>query len=108
MSLSSLFFRRWASASALPSVSVRLRSPQDMTALPDDPLKLPFGTVFSGALLVGWRGCIFADVLPDHMLLYKWNVKSGWDATANIVPFGPISLLPSCNVFHYGQEVFEG
>ena len=54
-------------------------------------MKLPFGTVFS-----------------DHMLLYNWNVKSGWEGKASIVPFGPISLLPSCNVFHYGQEVFEG
>lgn len=40
------------------------------------------------------------------MLLCEWD-ESGWQAP-RIVPYGPIALEPSCTVFHYGMECFEG
>ncbi|HEX3076682.1 MAG TPA: branched-chain amino acid aminotransferase [Lachnospiraceae bacterium] len=54
----------------------------------DNPLK--FGTIFT-----------------DHMFLMNYETGKGWH-DARIVPYGPLSLDPSCMVFHYGQEMFEG
>ncbi len=51
---------------------------------------LPFGTYFS-----------------DHMFLLNYDKGEGWH-DARIVPYGPFSLDPSCMVFHYAQEIFEG
>ena len=50
---------------------------------------LPFGTVFS-----------------DHMLIC--NFKHGKWGTAEVLPYGPISIAPGAKVLHYGQSVFEG
>lgn len=59
-------------------------------AKPTDESKLGFGRSFT-----------------DHMFLMDYTVGQGWH-DARIVPYGPLSLDPSCSVFHYGQEVFEG
>lgn len=49
----------------------------------------------------------FGKSFTDHMFIMDYTVGIGWH-DARIVPYGPISLDPSCSVFHYGQEVFEG
>ncbi len=55
-----------------------------------DANNLPFGKNFS-----------------DHMFLMNYEVGKGW-YDPRIVPYGPFSLQPSCMVFHYAQEIFEG
>ena len=54
----------------------------------DDPLK--FGTIFT-----------------DHMFVCDYIEGQGW-VDPRVVPYQPLSLDPSCMVFHYGQEMFEG
>ncbi len=49
----------------------------------------------------------FGTVFTDHMFLMDYDPEKGWH-DARIVPFGPISLSPAANVFHYAAEVFEG
>ena len=49
----------------------------------------------------------FAKVQTDYMFLMDYTEGQGWH-DARIVPYAPFSLDPSCTVFHYGQEVFEG
>ena len=51
--------------------------------------KLPFGRVFS-----------------DHMLVCYY--KDGNWGEAEILPYGPMSMMPGMQVLHYGQSVFEG
>ena len=51
---------------------------------------LPFGTYFS-----------------DHMFVMNYVAGEGW-INPRIVPYGPFELDPSCMVFHYVQEIFEG
>lgn len=49
----------------------------------------------------------FGKCFTDHMFLMDYTQGKGWH-DPRIVPYGPLSLDPSCSVFHYGQEVFEG
>ncbi|MFE9839164.1 branched-chain amino acid aminotransferase [Streptomyces sp. NPDC005551] len=49
----------------------------------------------------------FGDVFSDHMISIDWGVERGW-YDARITPYAPLVLDPSAQVFHYGQEVFEG
>lgn len=55
---------------------------------PEDPLT--FGTIFT-----------------DHMFIMDYVEGKGW-IDPRIVPYGAIPFEPSCMVFHYGQEMFEG
>jgi len=55
-----------------------------------DMNNLPFGTYFS-----------------DHMFLMNYELGKGW-INPRIVPYAPFTLDPSCMVFHYAQEIFEG
>ncbi|MFC0437658.1 branched-chain amino acid aminotransferase [Kutzneria buriramensis] len=48
---------------------------------------------------------VFGQVFTDHMVTVKWS--SGWH-DARLEPYGPLALEPSAQVFHYGQEIFEG
>ena len=50
---------------------------------------------------------VFGHTFTDHMFLMNYNTEQGWH-DARIVPYGPLTLSPSCMVFHYAQEVFEG
>ncbi|KAL0933713.1 branched-chain amino acid cytosolic [Colletotrichum truncatum] len=43
----------------------------------------------------------------DHMITASWSSAKGWDAP-KLTPYGPIPLLPSANVLHYGTACFEG
>ena len=49
----------------------------------------------------------FGRYFTDHMFLMDYNKEQGWH-DARIVPYAPLSLDPSCMVFHYAQEMFEG
>lgn len=43
----------------------------------------------------------------DHMLTCSWTASHGWHQ-AEIVPYGPLSLMPSASCLHYATECFEG
>ncbi len=49
----------------------------------------------------------FGQFFSDHMFLMNYTDGKGWH-DPRIVPYGPFSLDPSCMVFHYAQEIFEG
>jgi branched-chain amino acid aminotransferase len=53
------------------------------------------------------EGLGFGNHFSDHMFLMEHREGAGW-RDARIVPYGPLSLLPSAMVLHYGQEIFEG
>ncbi len=71
-------------------VEIKIELTQNRKEKPTDESKLGFGRCFT-----------------DHMFIMDYTVGQGWH-DARVVPYGPISLDPSCSVFHYGQEVFEG
>lgn len=43
----------------------------------------------------------------DHMVTCQWTADAGWAAPA-MVPYGPLSIMPSSSVLHYATECFEG
>ena len=49
----------------------------------------------------------FGKIFTDHMFLLNYETGKGWH-NPRIVPYGPLQMDPSCMVFHYAQEVFEG
>ncbi|KAI9187995.1 branched-chain-amino-acid transaminase bat2 [Blastocladiella emersonii ATCC 22665] len=57
--------------------------------------------------LVPLKDLVFGKEFSDHMLVIEWDAAAGWGAP-KILPYGPLSLDPSCTVFHYGMECFEG
>ncbi len=57
---------------------------------PTDETKLGFGSIFT-----------------DHMFIMEYNGDRGWE-NARVEPFHDIEVSPAANVFHYGQEIFEG
>jgi branched-chain amino acid aminotransferase len=48
----------------------------------------------------------FGKIFTDHMVVVKYSNKK-W-GTAEVLPYGPIEILPSISALHYGQAVFEG
>ncbi len=50
---------------------------------------------------------VFGKTFTDHMFLMDYHTGQGWH-DARIVPYGPLPMEPSCMVFHYAQEIFEG
>lgn len=49
----------------------------------------------------------FGTNFTDHMFIMDYTLGKGWH-DPRIVPYGPLSLDPSCMIFHYGQGIFEG
>ncbi|MGI6238236.1 MAG: branched-chain amino acid aminotransferase [Christensenellales bacterium] len=49
----------------------------------------------------------FGKLFTDYMFTMEYNPDAGWHG-ARIEPYHPFTLDPSCAVFHYGQEIFEG
>ncbi len=49
----------------------------------------------------------FGRLFTDRMLMAEWKADKGW-FDARIEPYAPFVLDPSCLVFHYAQEIFEG
>lgn len=50
---------------------------------------------------------VFGTIFTDHMFIADYEEGKGW-LDPRIVPYQPLVLEPSCMVFHYGQEMFEG
>ncbi len=50
---------------------------------------------------------VFGTIFTDHMFMMDYEEGKGW-IDPRIIPYQPLSLEPSCMVFHYGQEMFEG
>ncbi|KAJ2718120.1 branched-chain-amino-acid transaminase bat2 [Coemansia sp. Benny D115] len=50
---------------------------------------------------------VFGHTFSDHMLSIDWTAAEGW-GKPQIQPYGPLMLDPSCSVFHYAFECFEG
>ncbi len=48
----------------------------------------------------------FGDRFADHM--FECEYKNGEWSNFKIKPYGPIQMMPSANILHYGQGVFEG
>lgn len=46
-------------------------------------------------------------VCSDHMVSALWTKEHGW-ARPEIVPYGPLAIMPTANVLHYATECFEG
>ena len=49
----------------------------------------------------------FGKIFTDYMFTMDYNAEKGWH-DPRVEPYHPFSLDPSCAVFHYGQEIFEG
>ncbi|KRF28053.1 branched-chain amino acid aminotransferase [Phycicoccus sp. Soil802] len=49
----------------------------------------------------------FGTTFTDHMVTATWRKGEGW-SEGKVVPYGPITLMPSAAVLHYAQEIFEG
>jgi branched-chain amino acid aminotransferase len=49
----------------------------------------------------------FGQVFTDHMVTIRWSAGRGWH-DAQLGPYGPVPMDPASQVFHYGQEIFEG
>ncbi len=49
----------------------------------------------------------FGKVFTDHMFSMEYSPEDGWH-NARIEPYHDLVLSPACQIFHYGQEVFEG
>ncbi len=49
----------------------------------------------------------FGKYFTDHMFLLNYETGKGW-YDPRVVPYAPLPMDPSCMVFHYAQEVFEG
>lgn len=71
-------------------MNIQMNLSRNLKAKPTDESKLGFGHLFT-----------------DHMLLINYTEGKGWH-DARIEPYGNIPLDPSCQVLHYGQEIFEG
>ena len=71
-------------------LDIKIQKTTSPKAKPEKGAKLGFGKIFT-----------------DHMFIMNYTEGKGWH-DARIVPYGALSLDPSCMVFHYGQEMFEG
>lgn len=49
----------------------------------------------------------FGIHFTDHMFTMDYTEGIGWH-DPRITPYAPLSLDPSCMIFHYGQAIFEG
>ena len=49
----------------------------------------------------------FGRVFTDHMVIARWSADRGW-YDAKVTSYGPLSLDPATQVFHYAQSIFEG
>lgn len=50
---------------------------------------------------------VFGTIFTDHMFEMDYVEGQGW-IDPRVVPYHKLELEPSCMVFHYGQEMFEG
>jgi branched-chain amino acid aminotransferase len=55
---------------------------------------------------IDFNNLAFGKTFSDHMFICEYY--DGMWKTAKIQPYQNLSLSPACNVFHYGQAIFEG
>src|SRR5665811_532270 len=55
---------------------------------------------------VDFENLDFGNIFTDHMMLCDY--EDGEWKNPVIIPYGPLELMPSARVFHYGQAIFEG
>jgi branched-chain amino acid aminotransferase len=55
---------------------------------------------------VDWSHLEFGKYMADHMLSAVY--KNGAWTEVGIIPYGPITMMPTALALHYGQSVFEG
>jgi branched-chain amino acid aminotransferase len=68
---------------------------------------IPVSRVYESRLgEVDWDDLAMGRYVTDHMLVCDY-ADGKWQQ-AEIVPYGPFSLMPTSLVFHYGQTIFEG
>jgi hypothetical protein len=60
-----------------------------------------------GFTLIVAPTAIHPAVFFQMMYQAEWSAESGWSA-GSLMPYGPISLMPSAQVLNYGQSIFEG
>jgi branched-chain amino acid aminotransferase len=53
------------------------------------------------------KSLVFGKTFTDHMISIQWSKEDGW-THPDLLPYGPISLLPSATCLHYASECFEG
>jgi len=70
--------------------NIKFIKSENLKAKPADETKLGFGKIFT-----------------DYMFTMEYDEGQGWH-DARVEPYHPFSLDPSCSVFHYAQEIFEG
>jgi len=75
---------------SLDASKLKITKTSSPKEVPTDKTKLAFGKTFT-----------------DHMLICNWSQEKGWE-DPEIKPYGPLNLEPSCSVFHYALECFEG
>ena len=51
-------------------------------------------------------GVVFGTIFSDHMFCMEWDEGKGWHS-AQIKPYGALSLEPSSMVLHYAQMAFD-
>src|SRR5712691_2912590 len=49
----------------------------------------------------------FGAVFTDHMVTMRWSAERGWH-DGRLEAYGPLTVDPATQVFHYAQEIFEG
>jgi branched-chain amino acid aminotransferase len=49
----------------------------------------------------------FGGSFSDHMFVMEYDAPQGWH-DPRIVPFGSLSLHPSCSAIQYSQSIFDG
>jgi len=49
----------------------------------------------------------FGKIFTDNMVTIRWTADRGWH-DGKLEPYGPLTLDPATQVFHYAQEIFEG
>jgi branched-chain amino acid aminotransferase len=47
------------------------------------------------------------EVTTDHMITVSWTHQEGWE-TPRMVPYGPLSFMPSSSVLNYASTCFDG
>lgn len=72
------------------SMNIELKLTENPKLKPSDESKLGFGSIFT-----------------DHMFMMEYDSENSWH-NARIEKFHDIMVSPAANIFHYGQEVFEG
>jgi branched-chain amino acid aminotransferase len=53
------------------------------------------------------REPVFGSEFTDHQVIIEWDKEQGWHS-ARVEAYGPMQIMPSAAVLHYGQEIFEG